>query len=132
MPPHQGQAFERTLLYVEDNPANVLLMEQIAKRMSMRFLSAPSAEIGIALAASAKPDVIVMDINLPQMSGYEALARLRANPATAGIPVMALTANAMEKDIARGLAAGFVSYLTKPLRIEEIVNAIESAMEKCT
>jgi len=119
----------RTMLYIEDNPANVLLMEQIARRMSLRFLSAHTAEIGIALALSARPDVIVMDINLPNMNGYEALAQLQANPVTASIPVIALTANAMERDVTRGLQAGFASYSTKPLRVDEMVRTVESALE---
>jgi signal transduction histidine kinase len=119
----------RTMLYIEDNPANVLLMEQIARRMSLRFLSAHTAEIGIALANSAKPDVIVMDINLPNMNGYEALAQLRADPAPASIPVIALTANAMEREVTRGLEAGFASYSIKPFRVEEMVQTVESALE---
>jgi signal transduction histidine kinase/CheY-like chemotaxis protein len=119
----------RTMLYIEDNPANVLLMEQIARRMSLGFLSAHTAEIGIVLAASAAPDVIVMDINLPNMNGYEALARLRADRLTASIPVIALTANAMERDVARGLEAGFASYSIKPLRVDEMVRTLESALE---
>jgi CheY-like chemotaxis protein len=119
----------RTMLYVEDNPANVLLMEEIAKRMGLNFLTAHNAELGIDLARSRRPDLVVMDINLPQMSGYDALAQLRQHPGTAGIPVMALSANAMEKDVARGLAAGFVRYETKPVDIEHMVGAIRQVLD---
>jgi signal transduction histidine kinase/ActR/RegA family two-component response regulator len=120
----------RSVLYVEDNPANVLLMEQIARRLSLRFLTAPNAELGIALAASEKPDLIVMDINLPQMNGYEALARLTRNRETASIPVMALTANAMRKDVERGLAAGFVRYMTKPIEVQDMERTIRQILDE--
>jgi signal transduction histidine kinase/ActR/RegA family two-component response regulator len=124
LPEPGANAALRSLLYIEDNPANVLLMEQIARRLSMRFMSAHNAELGIALAASERPDLIVMDINLPQMDGYEAFARLKRDPLTAPIPVMALTANAMSKDVARGLAAGFVRYETKPIDVEAMMRSI--------
>ena len=120
---------DRSMLYIEDNPANVLLIEQIARRLSVRFLTAPNAELGIALAASEKPDLIVMDINLPQMNGYEALARLTHNRETAAIPVMALTANAMHKDVERGLAAGFVRYMTKPIQVQDMERAIRQILD---
>jgi CheY-like chemotaxis protein len=112
------------VLYVEDNPANVMLMEYIASRMSIQFMTAHNAELGIALAASQLPDLIIMDINLPQMDGYEALKCLKQNPVTASIPVMALSANAMPNDVERGLAAGFVRYHTKPIDVEEMVASI--------
>jgi CheY-like chemotaxis protein len=115
---------QSSVLYIEDNPANVMLMEHIAKRMSIRFMTAHNAELGIALAAAQKPDLIIMDINLPQMNGFEALTHLKQNPATASIPVIALSANAMEKDVERGLAAGFLRYHTKPIDVEEMVLSI--------
>ena len=133
--PHRVEASDRdsgaagrSMLYIEDNPANVLLIEQIARRLSVRFLTAPNAELGIALAASEKPDLILMDINLPQMDGYEALARLTHNPETASIPVMALTANAMRKDVERGLAAGFVRYMTKPIEVQDMERMIRQIL----
>ena len=122
-------ALRRTVLYVEDNPANVLLMEQIASRMGLRFVNAHNGELGIALAASEKPDLIFMDINLPQMDGYEALRNLKQNPETASIPVVAITANAMGRDVARGLAAGFVRYATKPIVVDEIMRMIGELLE---
>jgi len=117
-----------SVLYIEDNPANVALMEVIAKRVPARFLTTHNAELGIALGAAEHPDLIVMDINLPQMNGYEALAQLRQNPATAAIPVMALTANAMPRDIERGLAAGFVRYQTKPFQVDVLVGALRELL----
>jgi CheY-like chemotaxis protein len=113
-----------SMLYIEDNPANVFLMEHIARRMSIHCVTAHNAELGIILATSQKPDLIVMDLNLPQMSGYDALAQLKQNPATATIPVIALSANAMKDDIARGLAAGFLCYHTKPIDVEEMTGTI--------
>jgi signal transduction histidine kinase/CheY-like chemotaxis protein len=120
---------EDCILYVEDNPANVELMEQIAKRVPARFLTAHNAELGIALAVAERPDLILMDINLPQMDGYEALALLKRNPATSAIPVMALTAHAMQKDVARGLAAGFVRYHTKPFQVDSMVDTIRELLQ---
>ena len=106
----------RTLLYVEDNPANLKLVEQlIARRPDLRLLSAQDGNLGIELARASQPDVILMDINLPGISGIEALKILREDPATAHIPVVALSANAMPRDIEKGLEAGFFRYLTKPL-----------------
>ncbi|HEX2565860.1 MAG TPA: ATP-binding protein [Burkholderiales bacterium] len=128
--PAAGPAAAPTLLYIEDNPANVLLMAEIARRMSLGFLTAHNAELGIDLARTRRPDVIVMDINLPQMSGYEALVQLKQHAATAAIPVMALSANAMEKDVARGLAAGFVRYHTKPIDVEQMVASIRQVLER--
>jgi signal transduction histidine kinase/CheY-like chemotaxis protein len=119
-----------SILYIEDNPANVMLVEELAKRMAISFMTAPNAELGIALAASEQPDLIVMDINLPQMNGFEALVRLKQNPATALIPVIALSANAMKNDVERGLAAGFVRYHTKPIDAEEIVRSIRQMLSR--
>ena len=115
---------QHSVLYIEDNPANVMLMEEIAKRMSLRFMTAHNGELGIALAAAEQPDLVIMDINLPQMNGFEALAQLKQNPATVSIPVIALSANAMEKDVECGLAAGFLRYHTKPIDVDEMAKSI--------
>jgi PAS domain S-box-containing protein len=119
----------RTVLYVEDNAANLRLVEQlIARRGEMRLLSAPDATLGIELAREVQPDVILMDINLPGISGTTALGMLREDATTAHIPVVALSANAVPLDIANGLAAGFFRYLTKPLRIAELMEALDVAL----
>jgi PAS domain S-box-containing protein len=119
----------RTLLYVEDNPANLKLVEQlVARRPDMRLLSAQDAGLGIALARASQPQVILMDINLPGISGIEALKILREDPATSHIPVVALSANAVPRDIAKGLEAGFFRYLTKPLRVDEFMDTLDLAL----
>jgi len=120
----------RTLLYVEDNPANLMLIEQlIARRPDMRLLSARDATLGIKLAREKQPDVILMDINLPGISGIEALKILRGDPATAHIPVVALSANAMPRDVEKGLQVGFFRYLTKPIKVNEFMETLEVALE---
>ena len=119
-----------TLLYVEDNRANMELVEQlIAGRPDLRLLSAGDGNQGIALARIHQPDVILMDINLPGMSGIEALKILREDPATAHIPVLAISANAMPHDIKKGLDVGFLNYLTKPIIVNEFMAAIDIALE---
>jgi len=120
----------RTLLYVEDNPANLMLVEQIIEgHPHVRMLSARDANLGIALARAHLPDVILMDINLPGLSGIQALKILRDDPATALIPVLAISANAMPRDIKKGLEAGFFRYLTKPIKVNEFMEALDRALE---
>jgi CheY-like chemotaxis protein len=120
----------RTLLYVEDNPANLKLIEQlIARRPDMRLLSARDGDLGIRLARANQPEVILMDINLPGISGIEALKILRTDQATAHIPVVALSANAMPRDIEKGLKAGFFRYLTKPIKVTEFMETLDVALE---
>ena len=117
------------LLYVEDNPANLRLIEEIVRfRPDLRLLSAPDGHIGLQLARAHRPEVILMDLNLPGMSGIEVLRQLRTDPETAAIPVIALTANAMPRDIERGIAAGFHRYLTKPIDIDKFTEAIDSTL----
>jgi PAS domain S-box-containing protein len=119
-----------TLLYVEDNPANLALVEQlIARRGDLKLLTAIDGHLGIELARAYLPDVILMDINLPGISGYGALKRLREDPLTAHIPVLALSANAVPRDIEKGLEAGFFRYLTKPIRVHEFMNALDLALQ---
>jgi len=123
-------ALLRTLLYVEDNPANLKLVEQlIARRPDMRLLSARDGSLGIQLARDHQPEVILMDINLPGISGIDAMKILRHDPVTAHIPVIALSANAMPGDIAKGLQAGFFRYLTKPIRIGEFMDTLDVALD---
>jgi signal transduction histidine kinase/CheY-like chemotaxis protein len=118
-----------TLLYVEDNPANLKLVEEIVRfRSDLRLLSAPDGHLGIELAKAHLPDVVLMDLNLPCVSGTDALKELRSDPRTAHIPIIALTANAMPRDVERGLASGFFRYLTKPINIEEFNEAINSTL----
>jgi len=125
----QGLGTLSTLLYVEDNPANLMLVEQIIEgHPLMRMLSAHDGNTGIKLALEKLPDVILMDINLPGISGMEAMKILRKNVTTSHIPIIALSANAMLRDIEKGLEAGFFRYLTKPIKINEFMNALEDAL----
>ena len=131
---HQAQVQQgaplRTLLYVEDNPANLKLVEQIiARRPDIRLLSAVNGNLGIELALKSRPDVILMDINLPGISGIEALKILREDPVTAHIPVLAISANAMPGDIKKGLEAGFLRYLTKPIKVDQFMDALDVALK---
>ena len=119
-----------TLLYVEDNPANLKLVERlVARRPDLRLLSAIDGNAGVDLARSCQPDVILMDINLPGISGLEALRILRDDKATAHIPVVALSANAIPRDIQKGLDAGFFRYLTKPIKVSEFLDALNLALD---
>ncbi|RSZ56793.1 response regulator [Massilia atriviolacea] len=125
----QAPLAEHTLLYVEDNPANLKLVQEIVRfRPDLHLLSAPDGHIGIELAKAHLPDVILMDLNLPCVSGTDALKELRSDPRTAHIPIIALTASAMPRDVERGLASGFSRYLTKPINIDEFNEAIDSTL----
>jgi PAS domain S-box-containing protein len=118
------------ILCIEDNPANLRLVERIlAQRADIRLLSASAPGLGLELAAAHRPSLILLDINLPDMDGYEVLRRLQANPATCSIPVLGISSNAMPKDIERALAAGFSDYLTKPLDIAQFMAVVYSYLE---
>jgi len=119
-----------TVLYVEDNPANLMLVEDlIARRPDLRLLTAQDGQRGVEVARSALPDMILMDINLPGISGIAAMKILADDPATAHIPVVALSANAMPRDIEKGLQAGFFRYLTKPIKVAEFMDTLDTALE---
>jgi signal transduction histidine kinase/ActR/RegA family two-component response regulator len=120
----------RTVLCVEDNPANLKLVARLlARRPDIQLLSAKDGRRGVELAHAAMPDVILMDINLPGISGLAALELLAGDPATAHIPVIALSANAMPRDIEKGLEAGFFRYLTKPIKVGEFMHTLDLALE---
>ncbi len=119
-----------TLLCVEDNPANLMLIERlVARRPDIRLLTARDGNSGIEIARASKPDAILMDINLPGISGLMALRILAEDPLTASIPVIALSANAMARDIEKGLEAGFFRYLTKPIKVEEFMETLDMALK---
>ena len=120
----------RTLLYVEDNPANLMLVEElIARRPDLRLLSAMDGARGIEVARAEQPDIILMDINLPGISGIRAMQILAEDLITAHIPVIALSANAIPRDIEKGLEAGFYRYLTKPIQVNEFMNTLDVALK---
>jgi len=119
----------RTLLYVEDNPANLELVEQIIERRpELRMLGAADGNLGIEFARAYQPAVILMDINLPGISGIEAMQILHADALTAHIPIIALSANAGRHDIESGLEAGFFNYLTKPINVHQFMDALDAAL----
>jgi signal transduction histidine kinase/DNA-binding response OmpR family regulator len=119
-----------TVLYVEDNPANIELMEMVFTRLEdVALLSAPSGELGLELALTNRPDLIILDLNLPGMDGFEVLLRLRAREETRRIPVFALTASATRRDIERGQEAGFDKYLTKPFDVPALVEAVHTVLD---
>jgi len=119
----------QTLLYVEDNPANLDLVEQIIlRRPDIHLLSATNGYRGIEIAHESRPDAILMDLNLPDIDGYSALKILRSNPSTANIPVIAISADAMPLNIAKGEKAGFFSYLTKPIVVMDFVATLDKAL----
>jgi signal transduction histidine kinase/ActR/RegA family two-component response regulator len=119
----------RTVLYVEDNPANLELVEQlVARRPDLRLLSAADGNLGIEYARAYLPEVILMDINLPGLSGIEAMKILHAGAATAHIPIIALSANAVPRDIEKSLEAGFFNYITKPIKVNEFMLALDVAL----
>ena len=126
----EADAQVRTLLYVEDNPANLMLVEDlIARRSDISLLSASDGSRGIEIARASRPDIILMDINLPGISGIQALKILADDPLTAHIPVIALSANAIPRDIEKGLEAGFFRYLTKPIKVSEFMDTLNVALK---
>ena len=125
--PHQGRWH---LLYIEDNPVNAVLMEAMLWRdPAARLQIALLPDEGLTLAQQAPPDLVLLDIQLPGMDGYEVLRRLRADARTARIPVIAISANAAPGDIERGLAAGFDDYLAKPLELNLLVHTLTRVLE---
>ena len=123
---------EHTVLYIEDNPANLRLVAKIMGNMNnIHMWSAHEPMLGLELAEDHKPDLILLDINLPGMDGYDVLKHLRQRQATRNTPVLAISANAMPKDIERGLEAGFDDYITKPIDIESLMNSVRTALKSC-
>ena len=128
-PPMRNGGRTYTVLYVEDNPANLQLVEQLlARRRNVRLLSAGDGLLGVELARLHRPTMILMDINLPGISGLGALALLRDDPRTMHIPVVAVSANAMPRDIEKGRTAGFFAYLTKPIKVKEFFDTLDVAL----
>jgi CheY-like chemotaxis protein len=117
------------VLYVEDNPANIAFMCDLFEDIEgLELVTARSASEGLVLSRALRPQIILMDINLPDMSGTQALKALQHTPESANIPVIALTAAASDRDRRAGLQAGFYRYLTKPLDVDELMKALESAL----
>jgi PAS domain S-box-containing protein len=119
-----------TIVYVEDNPSNIAFMRELVEDLpSVELLTAPTAEIGLEVIRSRLPKAVILDINLPGMSGFEALKRLREWPETRAIPVIGLSAAALARDTARAKEAGFHRYLTKPVKVDELTETLERLLE---
>ena len=119
-----------TVLVIEDNPANMKLISVLLASADHAVLRAVDAESGLTLARDHRPDLILMDIQLPGMDGLAATALLKQDPITSAIPVIALTALAMKADQERSELAGCEAYITKPLRYRDLFDAIDSLLGK--
>ena len=117
------------ILIVEDNEKNMKLVRDVLQVKGYQTLEAATAEDGIALAQAHSPDLVLMDIQLPGMNGIEALGVLRANPATARIPVIAVTASVMQQDRKLITEAGFDAYIGKPINLKEFLQAVREMIE---
>ena len=114
----------KTVLYVEDNEFNRKIVRHLLGRTSYRLLEAEDGEAGVTTAREARPDLVIMDIQLPKMSGLEATRRLRADPATAGIPIIVITSFALAGDEDKAREAGAAAYLAKPYSPRELLEMI--------
>lgn len=118
------------VLYVEDNPANMRLVEQLLKTFPrIDLVGAETAEIGLELAAQHCPDLVLMDINLPGMNGFEALDELKKMDGVRDVPVVAISANALPSDVDKGLDAGFSDYITKPINLQAFFATIKKHLK---
>lgn len=124
--PKTGKNYK--ILYIEDNLANMELVGCALFRSDIKFLQAPDARLGIDIAKAHKPDLILMDINLPGMDGYEALKIIRQDPTIGKTPIFALSANSMESDVLNGLKSGFDEYIPKPIRISDFVEKVNGVL----
>jgi len=126
-----SETYEHTVLYIEDNPANLRLVTQLlGLRSNIHMWSAHEPLLGLELAAEHKPDLILLDINLPGMDGFEVLKNLRKHEATLNTPVIAISANAMPRDIEKGMGAGFNDYITKPVDVKKLLQAVENVLQE--
>jgi two-component system cell cycle response regulator DivK len=108
------------VLYIEDNPDNLLLIQRAVEGRGYGFLQAADGESGVRAALTSRPDIILLDINLPDIDGYEVVKRIRAHPALHHLPVIAITAKALPGDAERVLAAGCDVYMAKPIQVREL------------
>jgi protein-histidine pros-kinase len=118
-----------SLLHIDDNPVSIRLMESIIRTLpQVKMMSASAPQLGLEIAKAHRPDIILLDLHLPEMDGFQVLARLKEMPETRDIPVLALTASAYPGDVKRGLTAGFFRYLTKPIDIKALFAALDEAL----
>src|SRR5262249_35120034 len=127
--PLAGGPRTRKVVYVEDNPSNIAFMRDVIDDLSsIELLTAPTAEIGLELVRAHQPALVILDINLPGMSGFDAVKQLEEWPETRDIPVIALSAAALVKDTSRARDVGFARYLTKPIKIDELTAVLEELL----
>ena len=121
----EGRAWH-TVLYVEDNPTNLRLVQRLfERRPDINLISAMTGERGVELARSSRPEVVLLDLHLPDINGDEVLAQLRQDPVTRTTPVVMLSADAFDGQIQRLLLAGASAYLTKPLDVRQLVDTVD-------
>jgi CheY-like chemotaxis protein len=131
VPPLAAGTARRQIIYVEDNPANIAFMEDLLGDLpGVECLTAPNAELGLDLIRAHRPDAVIMDINLPGMSGFDAMRQLRAWPETRDIPVIGLSAAVLAPDVKRAAEAGFYRYLTKPVKVDELIRVLEELFQR--
>ncbi len=129
MASNNGSSF--TILYIEDNPANTRLVEHVLKhRPNLKLLTAPEGKLCLEMACLEKPDLVLLDISLPGMDGYEVLRQLQNSEQTQHIPVIAVSANAMDCDVEQGINAGFTHYITKPIDIKKLLGAVDQTLDR--
>jgi CheY-like chemotaxis protein len=120
---------QRKIIYVEDNPSNIAFMRDLIDDMpDLELITAPTAEIGVDLIRAHRPALVIMDINLPGMDGFDALRQLKMSQDTRDIPVIALSAAALPKDTTRAREAGFERYLTKPIKLDELTRVFDELL----
>ncbi|MNC03966.1 Polar-differentiation response regulator DivK [compost metagenome] len=122
--------YKQTVLYVEDNELNMALMHHIFKKNlpSVRLLKAETAALGLQIARQMLPDLIILDIGLPDLNGYEAMDQLKNDELTRPIPVLAISAFAQRSDIERAQKSGFSGYITKPFQVKALTEAVEKLL----
>jgi two-component system cell cycle response regulator DivK len=120
----------KVILYIEDNPDNRLLIRRVLQAEGYEVLEAVDGQAGMERAAETRPDLILMDINLPEIDGYEVTARLKQLPGLSRIPIIAVTANVMKGDREKTLAAGCDGYIQKPIDIDLLPGQIERFLKK--
>jgi CheY-like chemotaxis protein len=122
---------QHKVVYVEDNPSNIAFMRELMDDIpKIELITAPNAELGLELIRAHQPSAVIMDVNLPGMSGFEAVQRLRESPETRAIPVIGLSAAALPRDTARAKEIGFDRYLTKPVKVDQLTAALEELLER--
>ncbi|WP_342563106.1 response regulator [Paenibacillus sp. FSL R7-0345] len=124
------EEYQQSVLYVEDNELNMVLMHHIFKKHlpSVLLLKAETAELGLEIASYRVPDLIIMDIGLPGMNGYEAMDTLKSDESTRHIPVMAISAFAQRSDIEQAKATGFAAYITKPFQVKVFTHIVKELL----